>query len=672
MWREATREIYWNIDIPWRTGAIFVLGMIPLAVAGWGLLRQYRRWQALGQGEVSWDHLGERLGRLAVEVFGQRRLLLRAYPGILHLCIFFGILILFIGTLIVAFQADVADPLLGWHFFKGAFYLGFSLVLDLAGIAALLGICMALWRRSVLKPKFIESERNWAGILWLLLAVIVSGFLVEGLRIAATQPAHGMWSPGGMAIGRLLRGMDESRLLAAHKIVWWGHLFVSEAAVACAGYGALSHIFIVPANILAGQEVPTGRIEPIRDFETAEEFGVSRPNLFTKKQLLDVAACVECGRCEQVCPAHATGKPLNPKRIIAGIRDVWLPAAEAALRKEETSDPRALIGKSVETDAIWSCTTCGACERECPAMIPQIDKIVDMRRHLTLMESKFPPEAQRLFSNLEQQGNPWGLDASKRADWASELDVPLWEGEGCAEYLLWVGCAGAYDERAKPVSIAIVKLLKAAGVRIAILGAEERCTGDAALRLGNDYLYQMLAEQNIETLKSKGVKKIITSCPHCMQTLGKEYRSLGGEFDVVHHSQILDQLIQESRLKTANGANSRIAIHDSCYLGRHNGLYEEQRGIVRGAGASPVEMKRNRERGFCCGGGGGRVWLEETLGKLVNVERAEEACNTGCDQVATSCPFCKTMMIDGIKDLAREESPEVRDIAEILAQSLPQ
>jgi Fe-S oxidoreductase/nitrate reductase gamma subunit len=664
---EATREIYWNIQFPYQTAIIFIQSLIPLGLMIWGLTRQYRRWLHLGQGSLPYDKMGKRLGRVVYQVFSHFRLRRKHVPGTSHGGLFYGILLLFIGTIIVAIQQDIAEPLFGWYFFDGSFYLVFSLVLDLAGLAAGLAIGMFFWRRYVTRPDHLGGARNWSAVLWLILAVLVTGFLVEGVRIAATQPEWGLWSPVGWVVAQACASLGPVTLAGIHQVLWWVHLIVSEAAMALIGYTALNHIFFGALNIFHSEDTPNGIVVPLQDFETAEEFGVSRVEQFTKKQLLDAVACVECGRCEEVCPAHLTGKPLNPKQIVGGVRR----ALESALDHEENPEVERLnlLGDAIQLDALWACTTCGACEEECPLFIPEIDKIVDMRRHETLMESRISPEVQNLFNNLESQGNPWGLDAQKRMDWAEGLDVPVWENPEDADVLLWVGCAGAFDDRAIKVTRSLVTLLRQADVSFAVLGNEERCTGDSALRLGNDYLYEMLVSHNVETLQSRGVKKIVTSCPHCLQSLAKDYRAYGTDFDVEHHSQFLARLIQEGRLKSnlqGQMDKQQIALHDSCYLGRHNDILTEPRAVVGEVG-TVVELERKEKGSFCCGAGGGRMWMEETTGKAINKERSEEALRTGANVLATSCPFCKTMLDDGIKHLGKAENMVVRDIAELLA-----
>jgi Fe-S oxidoreductase len=405
---------------------------------------------------------------------------------------------------------------------------------------------------------------------------------------------------------------------------------------------------------------------PEIDIETMDEdtiFGAGRIDHFTWKQLLDLVTCTECGRCQSQCPAWNTGKALSPKLLIMDLR-------EELFRKEHS----ALVPDVISEDVLWACTTCGACVEECPVDIEHIDAIIDLRRYQVLIESRFPAEAALMLRNVENRGDPWGLGAGKRLEWAEALDfeVPVVEGTipDDVEYLFWVGCAGALDERARKTTQSIARLLHQAGVSFAVLGPAESCTGDPVRRLGNEYLFQMQAQQNIETLNGAGVKKVVASCPHCFNTLSKEYPSLGGNFEVIHHSQLLGRLVAEGRLRPQR-LDAKVAYHDPCYLGRHNQIYGPPRSIIESVpGVSPVEMGRCKERSFCCGAGGARMWLEEHQGKRINLERTDEALATGADVVSTACPYCLIMLDDAVKERGRGDDVKVLDVAQLLERSM--
>jgi Fe-S oxidoreductase len=436
------------------------------------------------------------------------------------------------------------------------------------------------------------------------------------------------------------------------------------------------HIFTAPLNVaFARRPIALGALAttPNMDPETLSEedvFGVGTIEQTTWKQRLDLLACTECGRCQEQCPAWGTGKPLSPKLLIMSLREKMLSG---------TSNDDGLVPDVIDPDVLWSCTTCGACVEACPVDIEHVDTIVDIRRYQVLMESSFPSEANSMLRNIENQGDPWGLGASHRADWMQGLDfdIPVVTDTISAEteYLFWVGCAGALDERAQRVTRSIATLLHGAGVNFAVLGPRESCTGDPARRIGNEYLYQTQAQTNIETLNAVGARKVIVSCPHCFNSIANEYPALGGNYEVVHHSQLLSRLIADERIKPNKPVDKTVTYHDPCYLGRHNHVYDEPRSVLESIpGVHSREMKRCREKGFCCGAGGARMWLEENIGKRINLERTDQALETGADVVSTACPFCMIMLDDAVKarqaDGSADPNKQVLDVAQILTSSL--
>jgi Fe-S oxidoreductase len=476
-----------------------------------------------------------------------------------------------------------------------------------------------------------------------------------------------------------------------HQVTWWIHLCIALGFIAYIPYSKLFHIFTGPVNQYLAKEKAAQSIQPLDlEDETIEQFGVAEIQHFTWKDLFDCDACIRCGRCQENCPAYISGKPLSPKKLIQNLKS-HLQIAATKLTAEPTAEEKdkednvfmPLVPSVVGDEEIWACTTCGACEELCPMYVEHIPKIVELRRNLVMMESSFPSEAQIAFRGMENNGNPWNQSWMSRSDWAKELDVPVWDDEHPAEYLYWPGCSGAFDSRNRKVATAMVKLLKKAGVSFAILGNEEKCCGDSARRLGNELLYQTLANENIETLNGHGVKKIITSCPHCFNTLKNEYPQFGGNFEVIHHSVFLNRLLREGRLTPndsilkkkleASDVKKEIACtyHDSCYLGRYNDIYDEPREILRSVpGFELREMARNGYKGFCCGAGGGRMWLEETAEQRVNFRRTKEALDTGANVIVTACPFCLIMLEDGTKAMDVNEQVETKDIAEVLWESV--
>jgi Fe-S oxidoreductase/nitrate reductase gamma subunit len=616
------------------------------------------------------------------------------YPGLAHFLIAIGCCLLLLGTAMDVISHYVYD------FIIGDFYFAHSLFTDIGGIMALVGVIMVTVRRYIQKPERLDNKRDDLMALLAIGLIIITGFVVQGLRIAADEllihPAWSDWSPGGWLLAKAFVNIDHGTLLVLHRTLWWVHsVLVFGFLIYIALYfNRLWHIVISPLNVLWRDLGPRGAMVPI-DLEKAESFGVSRVEDYTWKNLLDLDACTRCGRCTDNCPAHLSGKPLNPKKILQDLRARWLERApgllaartrtaqtgqadspsqkegNAAPETAETDQPGPLIGGVIETDAIWNCTTCFACQEVCPVWAEPMLKISEMRRNLVLEQASIPETAEGALRSIEDRGHPWRGTLLTRTSWFEGLDIKTLAEESEVDLLYWVGCTEALEDRSLKVARATSRLLKIAGVNFGVLGSEESCCGDPARRLGNEYLYQMQAQKNIEILKNYNVKKIVTGCPHCFNTLKHEYPRFGGNFEVVHHTEFIFQLLKEGKLKVSKGPRSVVTYHDPCYLGRYNNSYEAPRRILSYVpDITLVEMARNRERNFCCGAGGGHLWLEEQkVGERINVMRTDQALATRAQIVATACPYCLQMFQDGIKTRDIEETLQVRDIAEILAES---
>lgn len=677
---EPTREIYGNIV---GGEVVYLFMLVSFGVLGWALYRRVRLWQQ-GRPENRFEDLGRRLKAMLLHGLGQKKTLREGAPGLLHFLMYSGFIVLFIGTLMIAVQED-----LGIEFLHGPFYLFYSLTLDVFGLLCIIGVAGLTYRRYVLKPTGLDNRREDLIILLLFLAVLGTGFLVEGARIGGTElrqhPDWAAWSPVGAFVAVVFRGLgaSESTFLGWHRFWWWTHMVITFGFLTYIGFSKLGHLIFSPVNIFFHKFRANGELAPIAELDKALEgdeeamervrFGAATLSDFTWKQLLDLDACTRCGRCQDNCPAWLSGKPLSPKFVILDLQRHMNATAKAALSGAEASENGvSMIGDVITEDVLWSCTTCRACEEHCPVSIEHIDTIVDMRRNLVLEQGRMPETAEAALRSLEQRGHPWRGTQETRSGWTEGLSIPTIADNPEAEYLFWVGCTGALVDRNIQVTKALATILQEAGVSFAILGDEEGCTGDPARRLGNEYLFQLLAQQNVETLNNYNIKKIVTHCPHCFNTLKNEYPQFGGHFEVIHHSQLLARLIEAGHIRPSQELTEKVTFHDACYLGRHNDVFAEPRQTLQAIpGTQMQEMRWNQRKGLCCGAGGGHAWMEINIGRRVNHIRTEQAMETGASVVATGCPFCMQMFEDGVRSKGVEENMRVQDIAELIAASLP-
>jgi Fe-S oxidoreductase len=677
------------------------------------------------------DHPAARVRAFFVYVVAQGRLLRWPLAGVLHAFIFWGFVVLL--TAIVQGIVEAAWQGFQFNLLPGSGAIAF--LQDLFFFVVICGIVMALFNRLFVNPtRFRGSHRGdaililaWIGVL------LVCMELNYATRIAEGAPeALGQWRPIASALSSIFRplGSGSEALIVIHGIFFWTHLTLVFGFLVYLGYSKHLHIITSVPNVFFKNEEPKGALRTLdieavmnAENEADQHFGAGSLDQFSWKDMLDLYTCTECGRCQTHCPAYNTGKPLSPKTLITDLRDLAYenlaggyaatkhdahPATEAGLTADSAvmwtsgdhhpgsvhdlpghfqpswlspedvaaavpdSGPRPLIGGTILEETLWSCTTCGACMDQCPVLIEHVPKIMDMRRHLVLDQSRMPKQAESALRNIENVANPYGLSHQSRADWAKDLDIAFVADKPDAEYLYWVGCAASFDERARTIAAALSKILKAASVDFAILGTEEKCTGDPARRIGNEYLFQERAKENVEVLKKYSVRKIIASCPHCFNTFANEYKDFGGDYEVIHHTQLIDRLLKEGRitLEEKSAAEETITYHDSCYLGRWNDIFAPPRDILeRIPGLKVVEMARSKSEGMCCGAGGGRMWMEESQPR-VNHRRVDQALDTEATKVATACPFCLAMFDEGISAKQIGDTLAVDDIAVYVARAL--
>lgn len=609
----------------------------------------------------------------ATIVLGQRKLLQRFGPGLIHAFIFWGFLVLTPTILIAMIGVVDRHSTFPWLGDQG----WFAFLVDVFAVLVLVGVAAALWIRKVQRPeRFKGSHMGEADLILALIATIATTLLLwHACRIAL---GLNEWPASSAPVSDLLSGLfarnGGTRIL--ERVFVWAHVVTILSFLAYLPRSKHLHIATAAFNVWYGRTGAGGRLEPLRfdDPDVPEEeirFGAGTAVDLTWKQMLDTFSCTECGRCQDACPAFATGKVLSPKLLIMGLRDQVFTDGGAIVRGggEGADDPglASLVPDAVPEESVWDCVTCGACVQACPVSIEHVDHIVDLRRHLVMVDSSFPSEAEPMLRDVERASNPWGKAQSERADWADGLGVRVLEpGDPAPEYLYWVGCASSFDERARKTAESTAKLLQRAGVDFAILGPREACTGDPARRMGNEYVFQAFAEQNVATLNEAGVTKIIANCPHCFNTLGNEYPDFGGDYEVIHHSEVLARLVAEGRLSPQRSEGLSVTYHDSCYLARHNDVLAPPRDLVAAVG-SPVEMSRSGKQTFCCGAGGAHMWMEER-GSAINENRVREAAGTGADTLAVACPFCTVMLDDGVQSAGA--GMRVVDVATLLVESI--
>lgn len=656
---------------------------------------------ALGRNENRFGEIADRVKMFVKYVLLQKKVVKDPIYGVMHATFFWGFIVITVETFNFIAQGFYAK----FHFppFAGSpYFIGF---VETVEVLVLIALAFAYYRRIVLKPKNLSLNFDGMIILSFILFLMLSALFKDGFEIALARTENsGFFRPDavahyspmyiGMAISNMFSGVSEIGLIIMHNIAWWIHVAIVLVFLVYIPASKHSHLLAAMFTVWFGRTKPFGQLSYIdMDAEMEKDepsFGVNRFEDYTWRQLLDVYACTECGRCQTQCPAYLTGKPLNPKKIIVDLRHELydtgekriLEKAEKAKAENNTSlkEAEAEVAESVEhpllervfqKEEIWACTTCLACVEACPVLIEHVDKIVDVRRHLVMMEADMHEEVVLTFNNIETNGNPWGIGSQTRADWTEGLEVKTIAENPDAEYLYFVGCAASFDDKNKKVARSLVKIMNDVGLSFAILGNEETCTGDPARRIGNEYLYQTQAKQNIETMNGYNVKKVITACPHCFNTIKNEYTQLGGNYEVIHHTEFIYEMIQKGKIKPQKAVDTTITYHDSCYLGRYNDIYDAPREVLKAIpGIKLVEMDKSKDKGMCCGAGGGRMWMEETIGERINEVRTAQALETKANVIASACPFCKTMLTDGINSKGANENVENLDVIEILEKSL--
>ena len=658
---EATRQLYWNTD---GKSLMYVFALIAFVIFIVGCNKKIGSWH---QGRlIGYDHLGLRFKTFFSDLIKHDKKIFRGtFRRFMHLGVFYGFVILTIGTSVIAIQDHFGIPL-----FYGKKYLILSLLMDLFGLMAMIGIGMATYKRYIDKPDHEDYTFDDAILLILVFLILFTGFVIEGLRIYSTNDPWALWSPVGLLFCIVVRlaGLSEPSALTVHAFLWYFHMLLAFGFIAYIPYSKLFHMLASSLNIFLKTSSPIGGLSPVDIISKGvSSTGAARLEDFTKKELLELDACVSCGRCQKGCPAYNSGAPLSPKVVIRDLKRHSI-QKKSFFRSKGKPFNHSIIDTVISKETLWSCTTCGLCEDKCPINIEHIKRIVDMRRSLITEDAGYPPEVQKVFENISKVGNPWG-DLDTKYFLATELQVPLLSEKKQTDILYWVGCFGTYKARNKKVSQIMFKLFEKAGVDYAVLGQEEKCCGDSVRRLGNEKLFQQLALENIKNLNKYKFKTIVTDSPHCYNTLKNDYPQFGGHYQVMHHSEFILELIKSGKLKPKGGKNFKVTFHDPCYLGRYNSIYEAPRDVLTSIpGLELVEMRNNRSKAFCCGAGGGRIWMEDQKEEKINSLLLKKALRTKSDVLASACSLCLTTLSEAVNN--SDADIESLDIAEIVYNAL--
>lgn len=656
----------------WQTFLFLFVATIAFSYSGYRFFILYKLMKNQQGKAPQFDRIPERILTAFANVLGQKAVLRKKVAGIMHATIFWGFLIITIGTL-EQFVSTIYQPA-NFQFLGKTVYSALVLLQDLFTLFVFIAVGVACYRRFIIRPEGLGKSKDANIVLLLTGSLMVSILLMNGFHILGDSPWYQEFMPVSKEVSNFLGQLNLSSEAnhASGTFFKWTHMLIVLGFAMYIPSSKHLHIVAAGPNSFLRTLPREKPMKPINfEDESVTQYGAAKITDMSWKDVLDYYSCTECGRCQDLCPAHNTQKPLTPKMLILDLKNNMYRNKEKILEKK-MEDIGPIIDEHITEDVIWACTSCRACEIACPVFIEQTDKIYDIRRNLVMMESKFPPEVQTVFKNMETNATPWAFSASDRGQWAEGLSIKTIAENPEVDVLLWVGCAGSYDDRNKKVLRAFASLLKKAGVKFAILGTEEQCTGDPARRIGNEYLYQTLAKANIETLNRYQIKKIVTACPHCFNTIKNEYKDFGGNYEVFHHSQFIAELIRQGKIKPTKTLDESVTFHDSCYLGRWNNVYEEPRNVLQSLPAiNLVEMKSHHDQSLCCGAGGGRMWMEEKIGKRINVARTEQALETHAGIVASSCPFCMTMISDGVKTKEMTDKVKVLDIAELIDQATP-
>jgi len=668
-----TEQMYFLQEI-YKPVVVCVLALSPILMAlfALSLYRRYRLWK-LGQPDSRTNKILTRIKTTLEVAFVHLRLIRKGenFPGLMHLLILWGAVLIIVSKFVrlLSYPIGISDP-------PQEVFLYFSFISEIGAVLLIVGGLMAIYRRYIVKPSRLDNKPDDLVVFGFVFVILLTGFLVKGYRIAVADPGPtdwDTWAPVSYGVSKIFPTFTaeyKDQILVWHRTVMHAVPAFIFAAYVVLNRSRIQHLWLAPLNTFLRSLKPKGALVPV-DLENAELWGASQIEHFTWKHLLDLDACTKCGRCQDNCPAYLSGKALTPKQLIQDLKDHLYEAYPYPFVTKPQEERRDMLSDVITEEVIWDCTTCRACMEACPVYIEHIDKIVEMRRNLALERAAFPESAQQALMSLQSRGHPWRGTTAQRTDWYEGLGVKVLAEDSDVDVLYWVGCTAALEERNQKVAQATARIMQAAGIKFGVLGIEEGCCGDPARRMGDEYLFQTLCLKNIETMKGYGVKKIVTACPHCFNILKNEYPQFGGDFEVVHHSEMIAELIRNGTLKVGGIDAVKLAYHDSCYLGRHNDIYEDPRQVLDAIkGVNRVEVVRSRKRGFCCGGGAGHMWMEEPADQRLNVRRTEQMLEAGVECVASACPWCLSMFEDGLKAKEMEDNVKAMDISELVARAL--